>query len=238
MIMKLRAVLYLVSVILAAVGTGCRDTDGPEQILGAAADIVTFAGNNPGATFALQQVDDSPVYTLTASDPIVADGIEPGSRVYLEYVPLNGCAYSSTGITIERIAPINQDVLRAPDADSGIDLRDSDGIYQYPLGRTGKWINVYCALPYDTPPRHFMLLLDQSTADSDMPELYLYHRTESAVNSFERNYYASFDIGVLWARENIKGVVVHVPNTNLPDLSTFTLLKQTAADTPATPTDI
>lgn len=227
--MTLRIATYLTaSLLLTSLATGCRDTDRPDEILGATADIVTFTGNAPGATFALQQIDDSPIYTLSASDPLIADGVEPGSRVYLEYVPLNGQAYSSTPITIERVAPITQDVLRSPDPDSDINVHDSDGIYLHSLWRTGAWVNIYCTLPYDKRPRHFLLLLDPATADREIPDLYLYHRTETPVNSFERNYYASFDISSLWSREQIKGVCVHVPNTNIPTIDTFTLLKKDA----------
>lgn len=224
--MKRPFLISLLCIVLATLLPACHDDDnGPDSITGEVADIATFKGNNAtGAIFEMQRINDSPLITLQAQAPVSVQGLVAGDRVFLSYIPADGRAYASGIIAVQQVDRINQDVLREADLQE-ISGWDRDGVYIYSLWRTGRWVNIECRLPYDPAPRRFSLVLDKATSGQPVPDLYLVHRMGTQVESFGRDYYASFDISALWERPTVEGVRIHVANTNLTDLKTITLTK-------------
>lgn len=178
-------------------------------------EIVTFDGNTDDtADFSFNKVDDSPVINLVAGRPVSGD-IEPGTRVFLVYQPLSGQgAYESGAIAIRQVSLINNGRIETADIMS-LGRWDNDKVYLYSLWRSGDYINIHCRLPYSSEPRRFSLAALDSTVNEEIVDVYLIHELPEPVNSFERAYYASFNIAEIWNRPSCRGIRVHVANSNL-----------------------
>ena len=98
---------------------------------------------------------------------------------------------------------------------------DSYHVYLKSMGRAGNKICVRVRLTYDTNPRLFALVADETTADDPYPTAYLYHRRRSDTTNFSRQYYAAFDVSALWATPGCQGLKVRVCNSNIPDMNEF-----------------
>ncbi len=205
--------------------TACRDDDGPDTANLVVSDLATFVGNNvTGAVFTVRQVDDLPEATLQSPSALDTAKVAPGSRVFISYRPANGLAYSTTDITLRQVALITSSAVVTAPIDS-LPGWDADGVYLLSIWRTGHWLNVYARLAYDEQPRTYALVADEATLGDPVPQLYLAHTLASEVNTFDRRYYASFDISEVWQRSDIEGVDVHVANTNLTSSTLFEFRK-------------
>ena len=122
--------------------SSCRE-EGPDVVTPTVADIVTFIDNNDtGALLEFRQIDDSPLVTLQCDTKIDTASVEPGSRIYATYVPVDGNAYASGDIRLLNYAPINSDKLRMGRIADHPDWQ-RDGVYLFSLWRTGTYINMY-----------------------------------------------------------------------------------------------
>lgn len=214
--------LILLMVIPLAFGS-CADEDGVDGPVDMALwDIVTYTGPaaGGGSVFEFRQVDDSPLVTLTSTRTVPSE-LEPGARVMICYIPENGKAYTSGPIDLRSVARVNSAAAEL-EWKSDYDAWNRDKVYVYSAWRSGNYINFHLRLTYSTEPRIFSLVLDPSTADSDMPELYLVHIMAQETDNHDRAYFASFDIESVWSRPEVKGVRIHVADTNLTkDIFTF-----------------
>ncbi len=95
-------------------------------------------------------------------------------------------------------------------------------MFLYSAWRTGTYINFHLRLTYSNDPRIFNLVLDPATRESETPEFYLVHIMAEETDYHDRAYFASFDIGEIWNAPGIKGVKIHIADTNLnKDVFTF-----------------
>lgn len=213
-------------VFLVLVMVSCSDDsgiDGPVEMQ--LWDIVTYTGRSAspgGSIFNFRQVDDSPEIVLT-SDRQLPDDVEPGTRLMIRYIPESGKAYTSGPVTLLSASRINQGPA-ATEWKDDYNVWNRDKVYLYSMWRTGTYINFHLRLTYSTEPRVFTLVLDPSTRDWDVPEFYLVHIMDKVTDNHDRAYFASFDINELWSNPGVRGVRVHVANTNL-DKDIFTFLK-------------
>lgn len=195
---------------------GCRDTSGPAEVNPSMRDIATFAGNGPrGAVFTLRQAGDSPLVTLTASAAVDAEAYTPGSRVYIDYTPASGKPYTSGEITLNYVANINTAVLLALDMAQHTDW-DATGVFLYSIWRTGPYINLHARLPYNPEPRKIALVIDKNSMNEAQAHLYFMHVTRPEYDTFERDYFMSYDLKEFLSGHTPQELVVHVNNTNLP----------------------
>lgn len=219
----------LLTAAAASLLTACRDDDGPESVVPAVTEIATFEGNIPGqgATFTFHRVDDSPLVTIHAGVDIDTAKALPGDRAVVRYRPTTGAdPYTSGRVNLVGIAPISTDTIRRQPIDNYPEWQ-RDGIYLHSMWRSGSYINLFCALPYDPSPRTFRLIVDIATVDQPVPQAYLVHILDDpAINTFSRDYYASWWIGPVWDRPSCKGIDIHLSNTCLPSLSKISFSKQ------------
>lgn len=87
---------------------------------------------------------------------------------------------------------------------------DADPVNLMACWRGGHKIYMRLKLQYSADPRRFALIVDPETADTPNPELYLYHSRPVDNPSFDRQYYAAFDISPLWEDEAVSTVTVHI----------------------------
>ena len=216
--------ILLTAILPAITLASCREEGFDGEVDMTCTDIVTFAGNIDGrATFTFNKVDDTPEITLTAQGALDTEKIDEGSRVLISYIPENNKAYTSGDIFLRGGKPITfSDIRMAWSSD--FDRWNEDKVYLYSVWRSGKYINIHVRLTYSTEPRIFCLAVDPETIDSEYPDVYLVHVIAKDIDYHDRAYYASFDISQLWTRSGIKGIRLHVANSNL-DKQIFTFPK-------------
>lgn len=208
---------------IAALFAACSD-DGPYSERAALYDLVTFDGNlSQGATFSFQRRDDSPVITLTAKGVTLAtDQVKQNERLLIGYYPESGEAYRSDNIQLIGVTKVNQDTLRYSPAEE-IAGWDKDPVYLNSVWRSGKYLNMYMRVEYSSEGRLFRLVADESTLESEFPQLYLMHDLYDAPEKFTRRAYVSFDISSLWEKPEHKGIILHINDSNLEtEIYTFT----------------
>lgn len=215
--MRSAALISLVASAMLAACINADTVDGPVDMV--RYDIVTFAGNDPGAHFLLYAPGaDSPV-SLRSETAIDTTLVRPGCRVLLGYT---GPDAPGGVIGLRGLSTINSDTLRgAPSEPAGW---NADSVWLVSAWRAGQYVDMRLRLPYSEEPRMFALVLDSATLGSPVPQLYLAHRLPEGVDAgatFSRSYYASFDISDLWRRPEVTGVSVNVANANIPTKRQF-----------------
>ena len=103
---------------------------------------------------------------------------------------------------------------------------DADPVELWSIWRGGPRIFMRLSLPYSTEPRKFSLVLDPATEHEAVPTLLLWHERATDTPTFDRRYYAAFDIAPLWEDAAVKGVRVRVANSLNPSQCEFTFMKQ------------
>ncbi|MCM1163418.1 MAG: hypothetical protein NC339_04135 [Muribaculaceae bacterium] len=202
----------------------CRPDGVDGEVLMQFTEIATFRGNdNPwgGALFTLRRDGDSPEIQLTTSRAL-ADTYRAGQRVLILYTIPSNQPYTSGAIDLLGVGTVNNGKVTT--LEEG-EQWNADPVYLYSIWRTGQYLNLHVRLPYSTEPRRFWLALDPATATAPMPDLYLVHDIPDGANvTFDRSYYASYDISSVWQTAT-EGIRVHVENSNL-DHGIFTFTKQ------------
>lgn len=215
----------LTSVILSITLASCGEDGVDGQVDMTCTDIVTFEGNNGGtAVFSFQKVDDTPLITLTAHRTINEDEIPAGKRLLIYYNPPENQAYKSGEITLLGAKAITQSTVATEWSKDFADW-DRDRVYLYSAWRSGKYLNIHVRLTYSTEPRIFCIAADPQTLDNEWPDVYLIHKLATETDSHDRAYYASFDLTPVWERQGVKGIRLHVANSNL-DKHIFTFARQ------------
>lgn len=214
--MTLRLITRLfITLIATALLAACDAEQGVDgSVSMTLTDIVTFEGNSGSqATYTYRVADDSPLITLTASAPLTTAGISKGDRVVLNYVPQSGAPRTSGPIRVLSAWRITQGSVKEWHAD--FDPWNQDSVYIYSAWRSGTYINLHVRLTYSAEPRIYALALVPGTGSTAWPELRLVHRLATAADSFQRDYFSSFSIAALWDRPGVKGVKLHVADSNL-----------------------
>lgn len=216
---KLTAGLLL-TILVGACDAG-GGVDG--EVLMAYTDIATFRGNTApggGAEFGVRKEGDSPEATLYASRRIGDEGLEAGTRMLIRYTTPSNEPYTSGEIELRGAARITQTPVELEtDLPEGW---NTTPVYLVTAWRTGEYVNLHLRLPYSAEPRVFGLMADPTTLASAWPDVYLVHIMEGdAGATYERRYYASFDLSPVWDRPGVEGIRLHVNNSNL-DTDTFT----------------
>lgn len=220
-----RAWLMMAVAAIMAVLVSCRDDDGPESVVPAVTNLVTYDGMHSSmATFSFCRIDDSPSVTLRAA--VDASSLTPGQRCLMTYVPAGGDEEMSGVVEVRSLSPVTTIAVTVGDL-SEYSSWDATPVYVYSLWRSGHYVNIRCRLPYSSAPRMFGLLADRSTLGDAAVQLYLLHDTPDS-DMFPREYYASFDLGPLMDESPAATVMdIHVSNSNL-DKTVFSLTLPTS----------
>lgn len=187
-------------------------------------DIATFEGNiNGKAQFTIRQVDDLPEATLIAQTALQfsSDDDPTGKRMFIRYIPESNKPYTSGLVTLLSASTVNQSSTKIESIAEYPDW-NRDKVYLYSVWRTGEYLNFNVSITYDSEPRVFCIVADESTVTTSYPDLYLVHIMKEVTDYHDRRYYASFDISEIWSRNDVLGVRLHVANSNLDkDIFTF-----------------
>lgn len=209
----------LIALAIAALA-GCSDEDPTEEII--LYDIVKLEQQtSDGSVFTLQKPLAQTTVTLTTSHPVIdTDIVAIGDRLLLAYIPASSEAYTSSAITAKGYSKITNATLAAENISDLKDF-DTEPVYLLSVWRSGDYLNFHIRLPYDTNPRVFSLVADTGSPDPSSPDLYLIHGREEITPTFDRAYYASFDISTLTTDPGVTSFTLHLNNSNLPDGTFF-----------------
>ncbi len=204
-------VLWLAILLVGLISVSCS-SDGEKSGDGLpsdmCADFATFentSGN--GSVFTLRKSGDSELITLTAPVRIDVGKIKPETRLIIYYTPSGGqMPYESGPIDLYGITAI-QNGTPEPTPLAKIESWTSQSMKMVSLTRSGEYLDVWAELSLDARPERFTLALDEATADSAYPELYLVFTSDSQIGRV-RQYYASFDLSDIWDLASCEGVKI------------------------------
>lgn len=210
--------------VLGAVS--CSDDDkGPDTRYAVLYDVVEYLDQTANGTrFSLYAPDAEDCVTLTSSSPLDMGELEPGKCLLLAYVPCDGKAYISGTVNVRAIGAVTNDKLMKGPAESLADW-DRDEVWLTSLWRAGGFIVTRIQLVYDPQPRQFRLVVDEETIDDEYPDAYLVNIRKNDNENYMRQYYVAWDVSALWTYDYIKGLRVHVNNSNNTSLTTFVIEK-------------
>lgn len=203
--------------------TGCSD-DRNEPSLQLCESIVSFGGNNSGRVlFEYQEIDDSPMIRLTAHGQLNDSRVKYGTRLLLRYT-------MPSGIDPKRGGEIGVVGLKLPLADtvSTVDAIPTDlgAINLTTIQRSGQHLNLTMLMP-NVKNREITVVTPDAPIDADgIANLYISSHIEDSSTAYETPTVASLWIGPVWTRDDIKGVRVHINNSNNPYRKEFTFLKK------------
>lgn len=181
-------------------------------------DIVTFVGNpqsnNNNSVFQFQKENDSRLTTLRANNIAIDTATtKVNTRVLLAYTPETGMHNVDDNVTVNGVGNILNDSIRTGEANR-LPNPDSNPIFVEIIQRSGTYINIQCGLTYVIEPLEFMLMVDASTIDNEMPDVYLTYKKDSSKSATYKGFIASIDIANLWNRPTCKGIKLHVNDSN------------------------
>ena len=179
-------------------------------------DIVKLESDSQnGSVFTLSKPGSDKIITLTARQRVDTKKVPVGDRLLLMYVPASGAeAYQSCEVIAKGYGTIVNGVLTNVES-AEIEGWDDDVVYLLSAWRAGKYLNIHCRLPYQQPPRSLSLLMPDAQTDASYPDIYLVDEADIDVATFERAYYASFDISSLIDDASVKCFTLHLNNSNL-----------------------
>lgn len=203
----------------ASLLAGCS-SDGDPSDSAVSYDIVRLEAQKAetGGVYTFQKPESSETVTYTTAQLIDTTRVHVGDRLLIAYVAESGTPYVSGAIRLRGYAPITNSALRKVDA-AGIADWDKDPVWLASAWMMGNYLNVRARLPYDATPRRYCVAIDTiNPGPASRPDVYLVHaRGDDAPEAtFDRMYYASFDMTELLDNEQVEGFTLHVANTNLP----------------------
>lgn len=202
------------AVLLAA--TSCGDDKDPSSEI-VSYDIVRLESQTEaGATFSLQKQLAAEPVIYTTHQRLDTKAFPVGNRLLIAYVPVSGIPYASGEILLRGVAQITNSALHNVDP-KDIPYWADDAVWLISAWRSGNYLNIHARLPYDESPRQFGVACDTVGGDPTWPDLYLVHALgdEAPAATFDRAYYASFDISSLTASDDVNGFTLHLNNSNL-----------------------
>lgn len=199
-----------------AVATSCADNPDPssEMVL---YDIVKLESQDEsGAVFSLQKPLAEQAVVYTTGQRIDTKSFPVGNRLLIAYVTDSGEAYKSGKITLKGVAQITNSSLKNVDPKDIQNWAD-DAVWLMSAWRSGNYLNIHARLPYNESPRHFGVACDTVGGDPTWPDVYLIHSLgdNAPTATFDRAYYASFDISSLTTSDAVRGFTLHLNNSNL-----------------------
>lgn len=216
----IKSILFPIALLLLA---GCNDKN-DEPSLQLCESIVSFVENNNGKVlFEYQEVNDSPMIQLRASGRLEDSRVKKGTRLLLRYTmptgidPRVGGDIGFVGLKLT-LADTVSTVAEAPEHLGAINLTTIERSGQH-LNLTAEMLNVgNREITVVTP--------DAPLAANGIADLYISSHIEDLATAYETPTVASLWIGPVWNRSDVKGVRVHLNNSNNPHRNEFTFLKQ------------
>lgn len=196
--------------------------------------IVTLASSNEnGSVMTFNAIDDSPLVTLTTTQAFSKDQI--GKRIFIIYTPENSDEHAVSGpVNIVHVgATLGGGAAPLVAVADTLDNWASDNIEFMQAYRAGNYLNLGMTLTTTTDPQKFQCYVDETTLDSEYPELRIIFKVKPGYDSKSYNFFGSYNISGIWHRPNVKGVKVMWNGT---DKNSVTLEKTTQIK-PVEPTE-
>lgn len=210
--------------IAAVTAASCSDSgdNGPADQL--CENIVTFTGNSDGqAWFEYQTLDDSPVITLSVHGSLDTHKVSAGTRLLMRYSLPPGVDPAKGG-TVERYSL--QRVLTDTVALGDHAPATNRSLYLTTIRRSGEYLDIRAQMPY-APGRAISLTADMTSIGADgVAETYITAVNPPADSAYMAAATASIWIGPLWRHPEVRGIRVHLSNTNNPYRDCFTFLRK------------
>lgn len=205
------------------VTTACSDEDrGPSVQL--CESIVSFAGNSGGkAWFEYRQVDDSPLITLSSQGTLEDSRVKAGTRLKMRYTLPTGTDPSKGG----EVNIISLQLTLADTVTAVATVPQTLGaIHLTTLQRSGEYLDLTALMPAVKDRQVTVVTPSTPLAADGIADLYISAYCENSPTAYDAPATASLWIGPVWQREEVRGVRVHINNSNNPYRNEFTFLKQ------------
>ncbi|MEG2819938.1 MAG: NigD-like C-terminal domain-containing protein [Muribaculaceae bacterium] len=178
-------------------------------------NFVTYDGYADGANqFSFQAKDDSPLVTLRTSQNLTLKW-NKGKRTLINYSIIDKKDGKIQEIRIKDITNVIFDSLRLANKENiGIGLNTP--LQLKSIWRTGNFINIDCNLLYTDKARQFMLVMDESTWNSEVVDVYVLQNLFGAQTYAWRRAFASFFVGNIWYLPTCKTIRVHLNDEKYP----------------------
>lgn len=185
-----------------------------------------------GAVMTFQKENDSPLITLTTTQPFDSRIFKPGTRIVVDYLTTSD-GYTSGPVTVARA--VNTEGLGAAPAEKTAEETKnwaSDNITMVEAQRSGEYINlVFTASTYGDP-KECAVYVDKNTIGTENPCLYLVFEAANATAAPSYYFYASYSIADLWEDTTTKSVTLYYPDLNTGN-SHLVFVKSASTLTPA-----
>lgn len=174
-------------------------------------DIVTLTKNEPGdVVFTFRKLDDSPTITLKSATQLDTKLYSVGNRLVMSYLPLSETHYLSDDISVYGVAT----AIGAGDpvqvvSPSGYSGWLSSYVNINSIWRTGDYLNIVFTAESAPSPKKCVVVCDQTTIDSEYPELHLIFEPGTGSKYSEYAFYVSYSLADIYKDKNVKGVKVY-----------------------------
>lgn len=186
--------------------------------------IVSFAGNRDGkAWFEYRQIDDSPLITLSSRGTLEDSRVKTGTRLKMRYTLPTGIDPSEGGevriLGLQLTLADTVSTVAAPPQTLG-------ALYLTTIQRSGEYLDMTARMPTGRKRSITVVVPSTPLAADGIADLYISAETETSSTSYDSPATASLWIGPVWQRPEVRGVRVHIDNSNNPYRNEFTFLKQ------------
>lgn len=223
-------IFYSLMIVMSGLMVSCNSTGDEPPAGDVFYDIATLVSSSKeaGTVVTVQEGANTPLVTLTFPNEINKELVPVGTRFLLAYVPLSGVAYQSGPITVYGIGYVYNSVV----TEGNKETTNSWATMQQniiSLWRTGNWINIQAECTYvQEKPTMYKLVVDETTLDTEYPEVHLLYEADTSVNADTKLFYSTFNIESVWSLEHVKGIrVTAVGNTGT---RTYNFMKDRAED--------
>lgn len=214
----------LTAFLLCCLLGGCKDShDGPT--LAVFQNIVTFTGNGAHtANFEYQEINDSPIVRLSVSGQLNEKEVTPGTRLLMTYSLPDDVKYGQdcADVILRGLQKIYTGVVAPLPSPTDVAHLSPVGILSF--YRSGGFINFTALMP-EVEGRRYAIAADAATLPQERVHLYFFTFVDDEQPTYNSTQVGSIDISSIWNRPNVKSVVIHVNNTQNPNISEFTFTK-------------
>lgn len=201
----MKLINYLLVALLTLTLGACNTNENNQKI--AYVDIMTLeATGESGSVLTFRLQGNSPLITLTCSKPFSQELV--GKRLVIIYTIVSDTQRGEDGvIDIEQSGATfgGGDAPKVSTA-GATDNWQSDEIELVQAELSGEYLNLGLTLNTNTSPRVFELYVDETTMDSDYPELHLVYEPQANSGGTSYSFFGSYNIGGLMNRPTAKGV--------------------------------
>lgn len=225
--MKLKNLFIAASVTACVALTGCttaHNEDGidPDHPNGGSntkvyVDIVTLesSSSTSGTSLTLQRIDDAPKVTYFSLIDLPSSDFHTGDRIVISYTPTSNDRFQSGPINIwEAMPTIGKGVLPYPKTSVQTLDWKTEHVEMYEMHRSGEYLNIIFNAEAYYGQVDAELVLDASTAESDLPEYYLlFNRKSQEPTTQKYAFYMSYKISDQWSRKETRGIRIKYTDT-------------------------